>query len=132
MENLKMSKKATEDMIKEIWQAKASRDAQSKRHMTSLADFLHEFLRERHGAQATTVGYNLLYCCHKFKYDPDCELFLQVRRGVSDSGQAISLRAGDSRHAGCCRSSTGGSARTSTRNSTKSLRPSFTSCSCSI
>lgn len=96
-----MSKKETEGMIKDVWRAKEARDANSKRHTMSLAEFMNEYLTDRYGEKRTKIGYNLLYCCHKYKYDPDCEVFLQVRPDFT--GGRAGLRVGAMWWQGCGR-----------------------------
>ena len=68
----------TEDMISDIWASKDAYDKLNSRHVVSLQEYIVVYL-QKHGERAVNVAYNLLHSCHKYKYDPDCEVFLQVR-----------------------------------------------------
>eukprot|EP00951_Prasinocladus_malaysianus_P004726 scaffold33397_cov52-Prasinocladus_malaysianus.AAC.1 len=76
-----MGKKYTEELINDIWESKEGHDGQNRRHIVSLQEYLATFLQKRFGSDAVTMGYNLLHSCHRYKYDPDCEVFLQVLDG---------------------------------------------------
>lgn len=78
VERLDMTKGETENIVKEVWAGKEAHDA-NKRHCISLGEYLAVFLAKRHGANAIKMGYNLVYHCHKHKYDPDLDVFLQVQ-----------------------------------------------------
>eukprot|EP00873_Tetraselmis_striata_P000888 jgi/Tetstr1/421152/TSEL_012195.t1 len=74
-----LPKKVTEELIADIWHSKEADNYLNRRHHQSMADYLESFLQTRFGEDdAAKMGYNLVYSCHKYKYDPDCDLFLQV------------------------------------------------------
>jgi hypothetical protein len=79
VKNVHFEKKQTEDMITDIWASKEAHDKLDSRHVVSLQEYMVTYLQKKHGAQASNVAYNLLHACHKYKYDPDCEVFLQVK-----------------------------------------------------
>jgi len=81
VKNIHMPKSETEQLITDIWAEKEKHDKGKKRHILSLQEFMPKYLEHRFGDNAVTMAYNLLHSCHKYKYDPDCEVFLQVLDG---------------------------------------------------
>jgi hypothetical protein len=74
---MNLGKKATEDLLKDIWASKELKEKAS-RHLLSLQDYTSLYLQNHYGQDAVVMGYNILHSCHKYRYDPDCEVFLQV------------------------------------------------------
>mmetsp|Transcript_16823 Transcript_16823/g.55026 ORF Transcript_16823/g.55026 Transcript_16823/m.55026 type:complete len:527 (+) Transcript_16823:123-1703(+) len=77
------SKRATEQMVRDIWDAKTKHDAQ-RRQGLALHSFLYEYLKkEAKGSHASVVetGYNLQAALGRYAYDADVELFLKVLNG---------------------------------------------------
>lgn len=77
-----LSKRATEELVRAVWAAKADHDAK-RRARTPLADFLFVYLQDSHGTHHELVeaGYNLLGALRRYSYDADLELFLRVLAG---------------------------------------------------
>ena len=77
-----LSKRDCEELVNDVWEAKDEFDA--TRHTTmSLASFLFDFLRKRHGTQRETAqaGYEFHAALRRYNYDADVELFHKVLTG---------------------------------------------------
>lgn len=83
IEKRDMSKRETEDLIKDIWDCKEADDHQQPIPL-SMQEYIAHFLHMRFRDDAVKMGYNLLHHAHKYRHDPDCNVFLQVGRLTRD------------------------------------------------
>jgi hypothetical protein len=84
----KLSKRDTEEFIKQVWEGKVKSDAARKLPL-ALHEYLYEFLRGKHGGNhpsAVEEGYNLMEALRKFSYDADVMLFFEVLTGALCEG----------------------------------------------